>query len=305
MMRLTRSLVFVSALLLPCGAFAASKEMQEMQRDIAQLQDQLRALQSSQDQKLATILAISQQALDAANKANTSVAVLSSTVNQTLERELSQKMAPIAGLAAKADNTNNDVSELRNSVTEIVSTMNKLLTKVSDMNEAIKVLQAPPAPAPGAATTGGAATGPGPAPAAVSAELLYNNASKDYSSGRYDLAISGYSEFIKTFPDNPNAAAAQLTIGEAHQAQGKFELAAQDFDAVIERYPSNDLVTPDAYFMKAGALKAAGRKAEAIATYRAVISKYPHKDVAEQSKSQLRALGATVATPAPPKRKTR
>src|SRR5438045_1166739 len=93
-------ILLLATVLLPGGAFAAaSKEMQEMQRDIAQLQDQLRSLQSSQDQKFATIQAIMQQAADAANKANTAVAVLSSTVNQTLERELTNKMAPIAGLA--------------------------------------------------------------------------------------------------------------------------------------------------------------------------------------------------------------
>lgn len=292
-MRLNYLLV-LTALAVPGSAFAASKEMLEMQRDIAQLQDQVRSLQSSFDQKMATVQTLVQQALDAAQKANTNVSVLSSTVNQTLERELSSKMAPIAGLAAKADNTNNDVSELRNSVTEIVSTMNKVLTKLGDMNEAIKVMQAPAAPPPG----GGQAVSQ--APAQIPAETLFNNAFKDQSSGKYDLAISEYSDFIKFYPDNPNAANAQLNIGETHQSKGQYELAAQDFDAVIERYPANDQVTPNAYVMKAGALKAAGRKTEAVATYRAVIAKYPRKDVAEQAKEQLRAMGVTVGAPVVP-----
>ena len=85
------------ALLLPAGGvFAASKEMQEMQRDIAQLQDQVRSLQSSFDQKMTAIQTLLQQALDAGNKANIGVAVLSSTVSQTLDHELSSKLAPIA-----------------------------------------------------------------------------------------------------------------------------------------------------------------------------------------------------------------
>src|SRR6266700_5720435 len=92
----------LAMVLLPGSSFAASKEQMEMQRDIAQLQDQVRSLQSSFDQKMATIQTLLQQTVDAANKANTNVSVLSSTVNQTLERELSSKMAPIAGLAAKA-----------------------------------------------------------------------------------------------------------------------------------------------------------------------------------------------------------
>jgi TolA-binding protein len=295
-------LLLLAICLLPGGAFAASKEQMEMQRDIAQLQDQVRTLQSSFDQKMATVQTLLQQALDAANKANTNVSVLSSTVNQTLERELSSKMAPIAGLAAKADNTNNDVSEVRNSVSDLNSSMNKVLQKLGDMNEAIKVLQAPAPPPPGGSASGSPS---GQAAAPVPAETLFNNALKDAAGGKYDLAISEYSDFIRFYPDNPNAANAQLNIGDTHQAKGQYELAAQDFDAVIERYPANDLVTPNAYIMKAGALKAAGRKSEAIATYRAVIARYPRKDVAAQAKEQLRAMGVSVATTpaAPAKRK--
>src|SRR5258708_28460922 len=106
------------AVLLPGSTFAASKEQMEMQRDIAQLQDQVRSLQSSFDQKMSTVLTLVQQALDAAQKANTNVSVLSSTINQTLEREVGSKMAPIAALGPKVDNTNNDVSEGRNQVSD-------------------------------------------------------------------------------------------------------------------------------------------------------------------------------------------
>ncbi len=142
--------------LLPAGnLFAASKEMQEMQRDIAQLQDQVRALQSSFDQKMAMIQTLLQQALDAGNKANTGVAVLSSTVNQTLDRELNTKLAPIASLAAKVDNTNNDVSEVRNQVSDLNSSINKVLQRLGDLNEAVKVLQAPAPPPPGPANVCG------------------------------------------------------------------------------------------------------------------------------------------------------
>ena len=54
MKRLFCTLAF-SILLLPAATFAASKEQQEMQRDIAQLQDQVRTIQSTLDQKLAAL----------------------------------------------------------------------------------------------------------------------------------------------------------------------------------------------------------------------------------------------------------
>ena len=57
-----------------------------MQRDIAQLQDQVRTLQSGFDQKMAALQTLVQQALDAGNKANTSVSVLNASVTQTLRQ---------------------------------------------------------------------------------------------------------------------------------------------------------------------------------------------------------------------------
>ena len=58
-------------LLTPEAGYTASKEQQEMQRDIAQLQDQVRMLQSGFDQKMATLQTLIQEALEAGNKANT------------------------------------------------------------------------------------------------------------------------------------------------------------------------------------------------------------------------------------------
>src|SRR5580698_3848339 len=91
----------LSNLLLPGSIFAASKEQQEMQRDIAQLQDQVRMLQSGFDQRMAALQTLVEQALDAGNKTNTGVSVLNASVTQTLDRELNDKLRPIATLTAK------------------------------------------------------------------------------------------------------------------------------------------------------------------------------------------------------------
>src|SRR5215472_15423954 len=99
-------------LLTPAG-FSASKEQQEMQRDIAQLQDQVQRLQSSFDQQMTAIRTLVEQALEAGNKANTSVSVLSREVTQTLDRELKDSLRPVAGLSAKVDNANNDLNDVK------------------------------------------------------------------------------------------------------------------------------------------------------------------------------------------------
>ena len=58
------------AILVLCPAFApaANREMIELQRDVAQLQDQVRDLQRSFDEKLAALQVLVQQTLDSANE---------------------------------------------------------------------------------------------------------------------------------------------------------------------------------------------------------------------------------------------
>ena len=111
-----------------------------------QLQDQVRMLQSSFDSKMATIQTLIQQALDSATRANTAVSVLSAGVGQTLQRELGDRLTPVAGLSAKVDNAANDVSEVRNTVADLTVQMNKIQQQLSDINNQIKVMQACPLP---------------------------------------------------------------------------------------------------------------------------------------------------------------
>ena len=314
-MRTTPLFASAAILFVSGSAFGASKEMQEMQRDIAQLQDQIRSMQSSFDQKMAGIQTLVQQALDAATKANTNVSVLSAGVSSTLERELKQSLTPVAGLAAKVDNTNNDVSELRNNVQDLNNSVNRIQQTLNDLNNSVKVMSAPAAPPP-APTGGGAMPSPsgggspfsGSAPSsAPPAEALFTTATRDENGGKFDLAVSEYQDFIRFYPDNPNAARAQFNIGNTRYTQQKFEQAAADFDVVIVKYPEDTTLTPQAYFMKGMSLKNTN-KAGAVQAWRLLIAKYPHSDSAAQAKEQLRAMGVSVTAAASPtalKRKPR
>ena len=271
-----------------------------MQRDIAQLQQQVQTLQSGFDQKIATLLTLVQQSLDAGNKANTGVSVLSSSVSQTLDRELRDRLTPVAGLSAKVDNVSNDAAELRNAMADLTAQVNRLQQQLSDVNNAVKLCQTPPAappPAPSDATTvpgGGPAAGTAPPPPA---QAIYRNGMNDYSSGKMELAISEFQDFMRFYPDDPNAATAQEFIGQSHMAQGKYEQAAKDFDLVIERFPDSGTTTRESMFEKGMALKTSGKTVDAVKVWRDLIKKYPGSTEAKQSAEQIRAAGLSVAPP--------
>lgn len=289
----TLSLFILATCFAIAPSFGANREMQELQRDVAQLQDQVRQLQSGFDTKLAALQTLVQQALDAANKANTGVTVVNAGIAQTLDRELRDRLAPVTAMGTKLDNTANDTNELKISVGDLNSQMNKVLRSLNDIGNAIKVLQvstAPPVAPPADPNT------PAPPPPAAT---LFSTAVKDQNSGKYDLALGEFGDFLKFYPDDPNAIGAKFNIGQIHYQQAHLDQAVKDFDDVIEQYPEDKTVTPDAYYMKGMALKQASRKADAATTFRGLIAKYPRSDRSEQAKEQIRAMGLTVAAPAP------
>jgi TolA-binding protein len=277
----------LSILLIPGAGFAASREEQEMQRDIAQLQDQVRTLQSGFDQKMATLQTLVEQALDAGNKANTNVSVLNASVTQTLDRELKDALQPVAGLTAKVDNVNNDLSDVRSSMTDLTTQLNRIQQQLTDVNNAIKAIQTPPAPPP-SNTNPDAPVGPA-AGNAPPAKDLYDSGRSDFSSGKADLALSDYAELLRFYPNDPYAPEVQLNIGTIHLGQQKYDLAVQDFDSVLDRYPESTRV-PDAWFMKGMALKQGGHSDTAANVWRTLITKYPRSDAAAQAADQLKAL---------------
>jgi tol-pal system protein YbgF len=272
-------------LLTPEAGYTASKEQLEMQRDIADLSNQVRTLQSGFDQKMATLQTLVQQALDAGNKAQTGVAVLSSNVTQTLDRALKDELRPVAGLTAKVDKANDDISDVRNSMADITTQLNRIQQQLSDLNNAIKVIQAPPAAPP-----------PPVNPVPSSAKDLYNSGSSDFNSGKYDLAADEFAQFLKNYPDDPSAAEVQFNIGQVHLGQLKYDLAETDFDNVIERYQESK-ITPEAYFYKGMALKQGGHRDAAHAVWNTLIKKYPRSDAATMAAEQLRAMGLSAAKP--------
>jgi len=289
-MKLTSRFALLGLLLLP-SVFGQKKEILEMQRDILQMQDQVRSLQRSQDEKLAAIQVLLQQTLDAANKANTATAVLEASLRDKLKDQEKNLVVPVAGLGSKVDQMSSDFSSVRESVADLTSRLGKLQNQVADLSQAIRTLSAPPPPPPGAAPT---AAGP---PAGVSAEQLYNAALRDRTSGNADLAIAQFKDYIQYFGTSDLAPNAQFYIGEIEYLRGDYTAALAAFDKLLEAYPDN-AKTADALLLKGRALVKSGYKAEARTEFETLIKKFPSHENAAKAKMELRALA-----PAAPVRK--
>ncbi len=280
-------------------AFSQKEKIAEIQRDLLLMQDQIRALQRSQDEKLAAMQVLIQQILESSNKANTSVAVLDSAMRDRMKEQERTIAAPVAGVGAKVDTMANDFAGLRESVTDLSSRVGKLQNQITDINSAIKTLSAPPPPPPGTSPT---AMGGDGAPPGTSAEALYNGALRDKSTGNADLAIEGFQNYIKWFGNTDLAPNAQYYIGEIKYLRGDYDGALMAFDTMLEKYPDNPK-TSDAMLQKGRALVKAGFKAEARQEFTALIKKFPSHDNAAKARTELAALNAPARTPARTKKR--
>lgn len=274
--------------------FSQKEKIAEIQRDILLMQDQIRALQRTQDEKLGAIQVLMTQVLESSSKANTAVAVLDSAIRDRLRDQEKTLVAPVAGLGAKVDTMSNDFSGVRESITDLSSRIGKLQNQIVDINNAIKTLANPPKPPENPTVPTANANG---APAGVSAETLYNGAMRDKSAGNSDLAIEQFQNYLKWFGNTDLAPNAQYYIGEIKYLRGDLDGALMAFDTLLEKYPDNPK-TSDAMLQKGRALVKAGFKAEARQEFTSLVKKFPTSDNAAKARTELAALNGP-SRPAP------
>lgn len=217
--------------------------------------------------------------------ANRSLAVLDSGLKKRLEESM---VKPLSGVTGKVDTLSQDFGYIRETLVEVNTRLAKVDQRIADLENTIRMMQAPPAPP--------AAPASGPPPG-VSAKGLYDDALRDKMGGNFDLALQQFTNYLAWFGSTEMAPNAQFYIGEIHYNQKRFEEAVAAFDRVLEAYPNNSK-TNDARLMKARALMELGNRADAEQELRALIKTAPNSDAARRARAELQKLSG-----APPARK--
>jgi tol-pal system protein YbgF len=278
-------------------AFAVDKNILELQREVGLLADQVKQLQQSQDRQLAAIQTLAQQSLDAANRADRDVAVIQSNFQQNGNQLKEQVVGPVVGLSTRMDQISGDVRTLQQAVADLTSAMSKMSAQLSDLNNAIKVLSTPPPPPP--QTTGNASGAPGAAvsnQSPMSQTDLYNAATGDYNSGKFELALQEFQDFLKYYGNADLAPNAQYWVGQIYYSQKKYEDAVQAFDMVLERFPEN-AKTRDAKLYKGMSLVALGKRSQAHGIFQDMQRQYPNTEAYTRACNEDKALGMNCYKP--------
>ena len=210
------------------------------------------------------------------------------------------------------------LAALAERVDALTSSLTTLSGQLDELNSRVDALSRQPraaAPAPAAPRPPGTVTAV-PAPAAPPAaggnrpttnalqpQDIYQASYLDFSKGSYVLAIAGFREFLRRFPDHELAGNAQYWIGEAHfslargytnagqsqPATEALEQAVQEFRKVLANYPRSDKA-PASLYKEALVLLELKQPAVAEQRLQYLVETFPQSEESALARERLAAL---------------
>ncbi len=298
--------------LAPEPAGAVAREIIELQQQVSQILQSQQDMRSALDSNSATLKTLIQQSLDGVNQLNGQMGSLQKIVQEVQANtgsSISSMTQQTQGISDNLQDVQARVAKLSQQMTDIQNSLQSIDAKVSG--------NAPPASGapvtspsnPGATTTPSAPApdGSNPGPAAnsassamppISADTLYQDALRDFTSGHYDLARQEFSDYIKNFPSNDLASNSQFYLGEIYYAQNDFKDAMTAYEDVLTNYPRSFKLASSLY-KKASAELELGLKASGIRDLREVERRFPGSDESRRAQAKLREIGASAAPRTP------
>src|SRR5579872_3179686 len=116
---------------------AVNREMQELQRDVAQLQDLVKTLQTTVMERLTAMQTQVQSSAEAASQANAAVAAVQRSLEQMLREQENKLVPPMASLGTRMDQVSGSVATMQQAVTDLAALMTKLQTQMSDLSDSV------------------------------------------------------------------------------------------------------------------------------------------------------------------------
>jgi TolA-binding protein len=162
---------------------------------------------------------------------------------------------------------------------------------------------APGAPSPPSTASPAQSAGARPSTNALQPQDIYQAAYIDFSKGSYALAMAGFREFLRRFPEHQLAGNAQYWIGESHfslaragsnagqadKATQELEQAVQEFRKVVANYPRGEKA-PTALYKEALALIELKQPALAQQRLEYLVANFPQAEETPMARERLAAI---------------
>ena len=252
-------------------ASAANKDIIQLQTQIQQLQDQMTQMKQSFDERMGVMRNLVEQNTDAANKVTTAITELQNSLNKQQQDR-----------GGQVDQISGQIQALNDTMDELKVRLAKVSKQLEDMQSAQQSLAA--SQAQQQQQQQAMAQAPPP-------DVLYNNALRDYTGGKSDLAAQEFNDYIKFYPNTDLAGNAYFYLAEIQYKAGDFKKAVANYDLVLQNFPSGNKAAA-AQLKKGFALIELGQQDQGAQELRHVIQRYPKTNEAMQAREKLRKIGA-------------
>jgi len=118
-------------------------------------------------------------------------------------------------------------------------------------------------------------------------QSLFDVAISDFNAGRRAVALAGFEDIVRRFPDSQKAEEALYWIGECHYAQKMKVEAEKTYLQYLKLYPAGMKVCP-ALFKLGQIYHAAKRNDERNAAWNKLIETCPNSEESEIAKSRMK-----------------
>jgi TolA-binding protein len=237
------------SMLSPRPTGAVSKELVQLQEDVTQLLQGQQTMRSAIDANNASMRTLIQQQLDAVNSMNAQMSSLQKSVGEATANDSSK----IDGMATQTQGVSDNLQDVQARVGKLATQMNDIQSTLQGIDGRLAG-GASPSTAPTTTPTGPGpssnANPPGDAPPAstsrslsgmpgIPSDTLYQNALRDFTTGKYDLSHQEFSDYVKNYGSTDLASNAQFYLGEISYAQADYKDAVTQYNTVLNNYPQS------------------------------------------------------------------
>lgn len=121
-------------------------------------------------------------------------------------------------------------------------------------------------------------------------EKLFRQAMIDFNRGKYDVAVLGFEDLVRQFPNSPFEEASLYYLGRSHFEQKNWSKAVEIFEGVRDKYPSGEYTAQATYYLGHSFYKS-GLMAKSVLMMRQVGERFPGTQEAELAEKMLEQWG--------------
>jgi tol-pal system protein YbgF len=218
---------------------------------------------------------------------------------KTIGTDLSVIREGTQGMNTRIGQLRDEVEALRGSLTSLPAMLSQLTPQPALPVDPTAPSTGVGVPSPiGASPTSPVTPPPPSSTLGLSPTRMFEQARSDYHAGQFTLAVDGFEQFLRQFPNAEYSDDAHFYIGESYFSERRFEQAIAAYNRVIQNFPKGDQV-PMALYKRGVAQGELGQTDAARASFELVIKLQPNSPEAGLAKQNLDRM-ARRQTPAQP-----